>query len=90
MIELLSVRAPSPEKKLKLLTEIAEEHDLDWDPAGTEAEFNKSPEDLLASVVPFSFLSQLVVTLYVLVSVLSLCRMDQRNLSARQNYPFLN
>lgn len=53
LIELLSVRAPSPEKKLKLLKEIAEEHDLDWNPAETEAEFNKSPEDLLASVVSF-------------------------------------
>ncbi|KAL0556894.1 hypothetical protein IC582_005411 [Cucumis melo] len=51
LIELLSVRAPSPEKKLKLLKEIAEEHDLDWNPAETEAEFNKSPEDLLNGFV---------------------------------------
>ncbi|XP_022155864.1 uncharacterized protein LOC111022879 [Momordica charantia] len=53
LIELLSVRSPSPEKKLKLLKEIAEEHDLDWDPAGTEAEFNKSPEDLLNGSAKF-------------------------------------
>lgn len=59
LIELLSVRAPSPEKKLKLLKEIAEEHDLDWDPAGTEAEFNKSPEDLLNGSAQFVSASKL-------------------------------
>ncbi|XP_068643411.1 uncharacterized protein [Aristolochia californica] len=47
VIELLSVRAPSPEIKLKLLKDIAEEHDLDWDPAATDAEFLKPHEDLL-------------------------------------------
>ncbi|KAG7025137.1 hypothetical protein SDJN02_13960, partial [Cucurbita argyrosperma subsp. argyrosperma] len=59
LIELLSVRAPSPEKKLKLLKEIAEEHDVDWDPAGTEAEFNKSPEDLLNGSAQFVSASKL-------------------------------
>lgn len=49
MIELLSVRAPSAEKKLKLLKEIAEEHELDWDPAASEAEIFKPHEDLLVS-----------------------------------------
>ncbi|KAF9670676.1 hypothetical protein SADUNF_Sadunf13G0093500 [Salix dunnii] len=47
LIELLSVRAPSPEKKLKLLKEIAEEHGLDWDPAASETELLKKHEDLL-------------------------------------------
>ncbi|CAM9001476.1 unnamed protein product [Rhodiola kirilowii] len=47
LIELLSVRAPAPEKKLKLLTEIAEEHGLDWDPTSSEIEIFKRPEDLL-------------------------------------------
>ncbi|GMI77114.1 IST1-LIKE 1 [Hibiscus trionum] len=47
LIELLSVRAPSPEIKLKLLKEIAEEHELEWDPASTETEFFKPHEDLL-------------------------------------------
>lgn len=51
LIELLSVRAPSPEKKLKLLKEIAEEHELDWDPAASESEFFKSHEDLLVTTV---------------------------------------
>ncbi|GAB4845232.1 hypothetical protein Ancab_038641 [Ancistrocladus abbreviatus] len=47
LIELLSVRAPLAEKKLKLLKDIAEEHGLDWDPAGSETELLKSHEDLL-------------------------------------------
>ncbi|XP_020235212.1 uncharacterized protein LOC109815040 [Cajanus cajan] len=47
LIELLSIRAPSPEKKLNLLKEIAVEHDLDWDPAASESEFFKTHEDLL-------------------------------------------
>lgn len=49
LIELLSVRAPAPETKLKLLKEIAEEYNLDWNPAATETEFFKQPEDLLVS-----------------------------------------
>ncbi|XP_024020338.1 uncharacterized protein LOC21399460 [Morus notabilis] len=53
LIELLSVRAPSPEKKLKLLKEIAEEHELDWDPAASESEFFKSHEDLLNGPTQF-------------------------------------
>ncbi|XP_010261134.1 PREDICTED: uncharacterized protein LOC104600038 [Nelumbo nucifera] len=47
LIELLSVRAPLAEAKLKLLKEIAEEHELDWDPAASETEFFKPHEDLL-------------------------------------------
>ncbi|KAK8918489.1 hypothetical protein KSP39_PZI021859 [Platanthera zijinensis] len=47
IIELLSVRTPSVDVKLKLLKEIAEEHAVDWDPASTETEFLKTHEDLL-------------------------------------------
>ncbi|KAK8953140.1 hypothetical protein KSP40_PGU005752 [Platanthera guangdongensis] len=47
IIELLSVRTPSVDTKLKLLKEIAEEHAVDWDPASTETEFLKPHEDLL-------------------------------------------
>ncbi|KAJ6360742.1 hypothetical protein OIU77_004707 [Salix suchowensis] len=47
LIELLSVRPPSPEKKLNLLKEIAEEHGIDWDPAASETELLKKHEDLL-------------------------------------------
>ncbi|XP_011002513.1 PREDICTED: uncharacterized protein LOC105109486 [Populus euphratica] len=47
LIQLLSVCAPSPEAKLKLLKEIAEEHELDWDPGASETELLKKNEDLL-------------------------------------------
>lgn len=47
IIELLSVRAPPAEKKLKLLKEIAEEHDVEWDIAASETEYFKPHEDLL-------------------------------------------
>ncbi|XP_031477633.1 uncharacterized protein LOC116248799 [Nymphaea colorata] len=47
IIELLSVRAPPVEEKLRLLKEIAEEHELDWDPTASEAELLKPHEDLL-------------------------------------------
>ncbi|GKV32379.1 hypothetical protein SLEP1_g40990 [Rubroshorea leprosula] len=53
VIELLSIRAPSPEAKLKLLKEIAEEHELDWDPAASETEFLKPHEDLLNGPTQF-------------------------------------
>ncbi|KAJ0975172.1 hypothetical protein J5N97_017137 [Dioscorea zingiberensis] len=55
IIELLSVRAPSVEAKLKLLKEIADEHELDWDPAASETEFLKPHEDLLNG--PSNFVS---------------------------------
>ncbi|XP_065040427.1 uncharacterized protein LOC108952924 isoform X1 [Musa acuminata AAA Group] len=47
VIELLSIRVPSVETKMKLLKEIAEQHELDWDPSVTENEFRKPHEDLL-------------------------------------------
>ena len=50
LIELLSIRAPSPEKKLKLLKDIAVEHELDWDPSASETELLKNHEDLLVSI----------------------------------------
>ncbi|CAL9178866.1 uncharacterized protein LOC135638664 isoform X1 [Musa acuminata AAA Group] len=49
VIELLSIRVPSVETKMKLLKEIAEQHELDWDPSVTENEFRKPHEDLLVS-----------------------------------------
>ena len=47
LIELLSIRAPDSDVKLNLLKEIAEEHQLDWDPAASETELLKPHEDLL-------------------------------------------
>ncbi|BAT94381.1 hypothetical protein VIGAN_08098000 [Vigna angularis var. angularis] len=53
LIELLSVQAPSEEKKLNLLKEIAVEHNLDWDPTASETKFLKTHEDLLNGPVKF-------------------------------------
>ncbi|KAL3830463.1 hypothetical protein ACJIZ3_019265 [Penstemon smallii] len=47
IVELLSIRAPAPDVKLKLLKEIAEEYELDWDPSASESELLKPHEDLL-------------------------------------------
>ncbi|CAA7401066.1 unnamed protein product [Spirodela intermedia] len=47
IIELLSIRAPPIEVKLRLLKEIAEEHEVDWDPFESETEFLRPHEDLL-------------------------------------------
>uniref|UniRef100_A0A2P2JK96 Uncharacterized protein MANES_14G103100 n=1 Tax=Rhizophora mucronata TaxID=61149 RepID=A0A2P2JK96_RHIMU len=47
IIEKLSVSAPSAETRLKVLKEIAQEHNLVWDSSITEAELTKRHEDLL-------------------------------------------
>lgn len=47
IIEKLSVRTPSGEVKLKLMKEIATEHQIDWNPADSEKELLKPPEDML-------------------------------------------
>ncbi|CAM6061212.1 unnamed protein product [Sphagnum tenellum] len=54
IIEKLSVRAPSGEVKLKLMKEIAAEHNIEWDSSDFEAELLEPPEDLLDG--PPSFL----------------------------------
>ena len=53
IIEKLSVIAPAGDVKLKLLKEIAAEHNLDWDPNDTEAELLKTHEDLLVRLLAF-------------------------------------
>nr|GME04798.1 IST1-like protein [Ipomoea batatas] len=53
LIELLSVRAPGPDVKLKLLKEIALEHELEWDPSVSETELSKPHEDLLNGPTQF-------------------------------------
>ena len=65
MIEHLSVRAPSPEVKLNLLKEIAEEHGLDWDPTESETELLKPHEDLLVSNVYFGYTQQFCSTMHL-------------------------
>ncbi|KAE8100724.1 hypothetical protein FH972_018589 [Carpinus fangiana] len=47
IIEKLSVSAPAPEVKLKVLNSIAQEYNLEWNSSNTEAEFSKKHEDLL-------------------------------------------
>lgn len=47
VIEKLSARAPTATVKLNLMKEIAEQHNIEWDPASTELEFSKAPQDLL-------------------------------------------
>jgi biotin carboxyl carrier protein len=54
IIEKLSVQAPSGEVKLKLMKEIAAEHNIEWDSSDFESELLKAPEDLLDG--PPSFL----------------------------------
>ncbi|KAM0831605.1 hypothetical protein ACQ4PT_065424 [Festuca glaucescens] len=54
IIELLSIRPPPVEVKMKLLKEIAEEHEIDWDPSATETEYLKPHEDLLNGPTYFS------------------------------------
>uniref|UniRef100_A0ACD5ZQP8 Uncharacterized protein n=1 Tax=Avena sativa TaxID=4498 RepID=A0ACD5ZQP8_AVESA len=54
IIELLSIRPPPVEVKMKLLKEIAEEHEIDWDPSETETEYLKPHEDLLNGPTYFS------------------------------------
>jgi hypothetical protein len=55
VIEKLSVRTPSGEVKLKLMKEIAKEHQIDWDPADSEKELLKTPEDMLVRSLLKSF-----------------------------------
>ncbi|KAJ7943152.1 IST1-like [Quillaja saponaria] len=52
IIEKLSVSAPSVEARLKVLKEIAVEHNLKWDSSKTVAEFSKKHEDLLGGAKP--------------------------------------
>ncbi|XP_059655509.1 uncharacterized protein LOC132302615 [Cornus florida] len=52
IIEKLSVSAPSAGVRLKVLKEIAQEYNVAWDSSKTEAEFSKSPEDLLNGPKP--------------------------------------
>lgn len=52
LIDKLSVRTPSGEVKLKVLREIAKEHQIDWDTTESEKELLKPPEELIVSLIP--------------------------------------
>ncbi|KAH7651008.1 Vacuolar protein sorting-associated protein Ist1 protein [Dioscorea alata] len=47
LIEKLSVRVAPSDLRLKVLKDIAHEHNVDWDSSSTETEFRKKHEDLL-------------------------------------------
>lgn len=47
LIEKLSVKKPSGQTKLKVLKDIAKEHQIDWDTTESEQELLKPPEELI-------------------------------------------
>jgi hypothetical protein len=47
LVEKLSAKAPDGQAKLKILSAIAEEHNVKWDPNSAEEKDTKSYEDLL-------------------------------------------
>lgn len=49
VIEKLSVSRASGEEKLKVMKDIAAEHNVKWDPAPFEKEIRVVPDDLLVS-----------------------------------------
>ncbi|RDX85749.1 IST1-like protein [Mucuna pruriens] len=61
LIDKLSVRTPPGELKLKVLKEIAKEHQVDWDTAESEKELLKPPEELLEGPRAFVSASSLPV-----------------------------
>ncbi|TKY58337.1 IST protein [Spatholobus suberectus] len=69
LIEKLSVRTPPGEVKLKVLKEIAKEHQIDWDTAETEKELLKPPEELIEGPRAFVSASSLPVRPSTNVSV---------------------
>ncbi|KAL5557434.1 hypothetical protein UlMin_039670 [Ulmus minor] len=55
LIDKLSVRTPTGEFKLKILKEIAKEHQIEWDTTETEMELLKAPEERIEG--PRTFVS---------------------------------
>ncbi|WOH15493.1 hypothetical protein DCAR_0935034 [Daucus carota subsp. sativus] len=54
IIEKLSVSTPPGAIRLKVLKDIAQEHNVVWDSSKSEAEFSKKPEDLLNGPKPIA------------------------------------
>lgn len=78
MIEKLSVRTPPGEVKLKVLKEIAKEHQIDWDTTESETELLKPPEELIVRFVSwFSLLSSHALS-QVLIDDLALSLLSGR------------
>ncbi|KAG5534510.1 hypothetical protein RHGRI_022585 [Rhododendron griersonianum] len=54
LIEKLSVRTPSGQVKLKVMKEIAKEHQIEWDTTESEIELLKPPEELIDRIILYS------------------------------------
>ncbi|XVF59870.1 hypothetical protein PTKIN_Ptkin07bG0310400 [Pterospermum kingtungense] len=61
LIDKLSVKTPSGEVKLKVMKEIAKEHNIEWDTAESENELLKPPEELIEGPSTFVSASSLPV-----------------------------
>ena len=53
MVEKLSATAPDGPTKIKILSAIAEEHNITWDPDSFSGGDSKPPEDLLVRLIQF-------------------------------------
>ncbi|KAF0910681.1 hypothetical protein E2562_004673 [Oryza meyeriana var. granulata] len=80
LIEKLSVKKPSGQTKLKILKEIAKEHQIDWDMTETEQELLKPSEELIQGPSTFVEATNLPVK-----TTLSAAHVMQTNTS---NYSF--
>uniref|UniRef100_A0ACD5XZ09 Uncharacterized protein n=1 Tax=Avena sativa TaxID=4498 RepID=A0ACD5XZ09_AVESA len=61
LIEKLSVNKPSGQTKLKILKDIAKEHQIDWDTTETEQDLLKPPEELIQGPNSFAEASKMPV-----------------------------
>ncbi|GAY50444.1 Regulator of Vps4 activity in the MVB pathway protein [Citrus sinensis] len=61
LVEKLSVKAPDGPTKIKILTAIAEEHNIKWDPKSFGEKDSRPSEDLLNGPSTFSSASQMFV-----------------------------
>ncbi|KAK8942104.1 hypothetical protein KSP40_PGU000751 [Platanthera guangdongensis] len=60
IVEKLSAKAPNTETKIKILTEIAKEHDVKWDPKAVEEEL-QNPKDLLNGSSSFMRANEIIM-----------------------------
>uniref|UniRef100_A0A2N9J592 IST1-like protein n=1 Tax=Fagus sylvatica TaxID=28930 RepID=A0A2N9J592_FAGSY len=65
LVEKLSAKAPDGQAKLKILSAIAEEHNVKWDPNSAEEKDTKSYEDLLNGPTTFEKASEMYVEPHV-------------------------
>lgn len=49
LVEKLSAKAPDGQTKIKILSTIAKDHDIKWDPNSSEEQDPRLPEDLLVT-----------------------------------------